>query len=100
MRRLLLLASLCIISLSACNKQDDGFTQAQVIYGKNLTPGGCGWLLRFTDGTLVKPILLNSSFQYDSLGVLIKYYRTGENTNCVPQQPYAIIGIDEIKRDR
>lgn len=100
MRRLFILASLSIVSLSACNKQNEGFTQAQVVYGGDLTPGGCGWLLRFTDGTLVKPVYLNSSFQYDSLGVLIKYYNTGENTNCVPQYPYAIIGIDEIKRDR
>jgi hypothetical protein len=100
MRRLLLLASLFMISLSACKKQDDGFTRAQVIYGGDLTPGGCGWLLRFEDSTLVKPVVLNSSFQYDGLGVLIKYYKTGENTNCVPQHPYAIIGIDEIKRDR
>ncbi len=100
MRRLLLLASLSIVSLAACKKQDADFTQAQVIYGGDLTPSGCGWLLRFTDGTLVKPISLNSAFTYDSLGVLIKYYNTVENTNCVPQQPYAIIGIDEIKRDR
>lgn len=99
MRRLLLLASICILSLAACKKQDKGFTQAQVIYGGDLTPAGCGWLLRFEDGTLVKPIYLNSAFQQDSLGVLIKYYNTGENTNCVPQQPYAIIGVDEIKRE-
>ena len=100
MRHLLLLAAFSLIAFTSCKKYDEGFTRAQVIYGKDLTPSGCGWLLRFQDGTLVKPVYLASAYQLDSLGVLIKYFNTGNQTNCVPQHPYDIVGVDEIKRDR
>lgn len=99
MRRSLILAAFSLLAFTSCNKENEGFTQALVIYGDDLTVNGCGWLLRFSDGTLVKPVYLASAFQHDSLGVLIKYYKTGNQTNCVPQHPYDIIGVDEIKRD-
>jgi hypothetical protein len=100
MRHLLLLAAFSLLAVTSCKKYDDGYTQALVIYGGDLTVNGCGWLLRLTDGTLIKPVQLESAFQHDSLGVLVKYYNTGNQTNCVPQHPYDIVGIDEIKRDQ
>jgi hypothetical protein len=100
MRRLFLLAALPMLAITSCQKYDEGFTRAMVIYGGDLTVNGCGYLLRFEDGSLVKPAYLASAYQHDSLGVLVKYYNTGNQTNCVPQDPYDIVGIDEIKRDR
>lgn len=99
MRTLLLLAATSVIAFASCKKYDEGFTRAQVIYAGDLTANGCGYLLRFQDGALVRPVYLASAYQIDSLGVLIKYYNTGTQTNCVPSQPYDEIGIDEIKRD-
>jgi hypothetical protein len=99
MRLLLLLAATSLFAFASCKKYDTGFTHAQVIYAGDLTSSGCGYLLRFQDGTLVKPVYLASAYQLDSLGVLIKYYPAGEQTNCNPQHPYDMIGIDEIKRD-
>lgn len=99
MRPFLLLAAASLIAFASCKKYDDGFTRAQVIYAGDLTTNGCGYLLRFQDGTLVKPVYLASAYQLDSVGVLIKYYPAGTQTNCVPQHPYDMIGIEEIKRD-
>ena len=100
MRPLLLLAAFSLIAFASCKKYDEGFTRAQVIYAGDLTTNGCGWMLRFQDGSLVKPVYLASAYQIDSLGVLIQYYPAGEQSNCNPQQPYDKIGIDEIKRDQ
>ena len=104
MRHLLLLASalLLVISFntSSCKKADSGFTHALVIATDDITPTGCGYLLRLENGTLLKPSYLESAYQHDSLGVLVKYYKTGNQTNCVPQNPYDIVGIDEIKNDQ
>ena len=99
MRHSLILAAFSLLTFSSCKKYDEGFTRAMVIYGNDLTVNGCGWLLRLSDGTLIKPVYLASAFQHDSLGVLVKYYNTGNQTNCVPQHPYNIVGVDEIKRD-
>jgi hypothetical protein len=103
MRPLLLLASalLLIFALStSCKKQDEGFTRAMIVATNDITPTGCGYLLRFEDGGLVKPNYLASDFQQDSLGVLVKYYSTGQQSNCNPQNPYDVVAISEIKRDR
>jgi hypothetical protein len=103
MRHLLLLASALILIFAfspSCKKEDKGFTRAMVIATNDITPTGCGYLLRFEDGGLVKPQYLASDYQHDSLGVLVKFYNTGGQSNCVPQHPYDIVAIDEIKRDR
>ena len=103
MRPLLLLASslLLVFALSpSCKKEDKGFTRAIVIATNDITPNGCGYLLRFSDGGTVKPEYLASDYQHDSLGVLVKFYNTGKQSNCVAQDPYDIVAIDEIKRDR
>ena len=100
MRHLIILSALSLICFASCKKYDDGFTRAMVVYGGDLTPGGCGWLLRLEDGEFVQPVHLASAYQHDSLGVLVKYYKTGNQTNCVPQDPYHIVGVDEIKHDR
>ena len=100
MRHLLILAACSLIAFTSCKKYDEGYTRAQVIYAGDLTVNGCGYLLRLTDGTLIKPVYLASAYQIDSLGVLVKYFNTGNQTNCVPQHPYDIVGVDEIKRDR
>jgi hypothetical protein len=100
MRRLLILAALVFVTVTSCKKEDEGYTRAMVVYGGDLTINGCGYLLRFEDGSLVKPVYLASAYQHDSLGVLIKFYNTGNQTNCVPQDPYDIIAVEEIKRDR
>jgi hypothetical protein len=100
MRHLLILAACSLIAFTSCKKYDEGFTRAQVIYAGDLTPNGCGYLLRLTDGTLIKPVYLASAYQIDSLGVLVKYYNTGNQSNCEPQHPYDLVGVDEIKRDR
>ena len=103
MRHCLLLLSVIILfttAVSSCKKEDEGYTQALVIATNDLTPSGCGYLLRFTNGTLVKPMSLASAFQHDTMAVLIKYTNTGTQTNCAPQTPYDIISVDEIKRER
>jgi len=100
MRYLLTVAAFLMLSITSCKKYDDGFTHALVIYGGDLTVNGCGYLLRLSDGTMLKPINLASNFAQDSLGVLIKYNTTGEQTNCVPQNPYDKVNINEIKRDQ
>lgn len=99
MRRLLILAALFTLTATSCKKKDEGYTQALVVYGGDLTVDGCGWLLRLTDGALVKPSNLASAYQHDSLGVLVKFYNAGTQTNCVPQNPYDIVVVEEIKRD-
>ena len=99
MRYLLLVAAFLMITGTSCKKYDEGFTRALVVYGGDLTTNGCGYLLRLQDGTLLKPIFLESNYQQDSLGVLVKYNTTGEQTNCVPQHPYDKVNINEIKRD-
>lgn len=100
MRHLLILAAIIMLAVTSCKKKDDGYTQALVVYGGDLTVNGCGWLLRLTDGALVKPSNLASAFQHDSLGVLVKFYNSGNQTNCVPQHPYDIVVVEEIKRDQ
>ena len=100
MRYLLLVAAFLMITATSCKKYDEGYTRALVIYGGDLSVNGCGYLLRLTDGTLIKPVALASAFQYDSLGVLVKYYSTGEQSNCVPQTPYDKVNVTDIKRDR
>ena len=100
MRHLLILAACSLIAFTSCKKYDEGFTRAQVIYAGDLTVNGCGYLLRLQDGTMLKPAYLASAYQLDSLGVLVKFYNTGNKTNCVPQHPYDIVGVEEIKRDR
>ncbi|MBS1643876.1 MAG: hypothetical protein JST36_02470 [Bacteroidetes bacterium] len=99
MRYLLILSAILVLGTTSCKKYDDGFTHALVIYGGDMTTNGCGYLLRLSNGTFVKPINLASNYQQDSLGVLIKYNTTGEKTNCVPQNPYDKVNISEIKRD-
>lgn len=83
----------------SCKKRDDGYTQALVIRSNDLTPSGCGYLLRFTNGQLVKPVYVPSAFQYDSLPVLVKYTNTGKESNCMPQNPVQIISLDDIRRE-
>lgn len=99
MRYLVLLSAFFLLGTTSCKKYDDGFTHALVIYGGDLTTNGCGYLLRLSNGNFVKPVNLASSFQQDSLGVLVKYNTTGEKTNCVPLSPYDKVNVSEIKRD-
>ena len=90
---------MAIVFATSCKKRDDGYTQALVIKTNDLTPSGCGYLLRFTNNVLVKPQYLPSAYQLDSLAVLIKYSNTGTQSNCMPQNPMDIISIDDIKRE-
>lgn len=100
---LFLTAAACLLLTFAltpsCKKKDDGFEQALVLRSDDLTPSGCGYLLRFTNGQLVKPVYVPSAFQYDSLPVLVKYTNTGKESNCMPQNPMQIVSLDDIKRE-
>jgi hypothetical protein len=103
MRYIFYLSALClmlaIMFAPSCKKRDDGFTQALVIQTNDLTPTGCGYLLRFLSGQMVKPSNLPSAYWHDSMPVLIRYSNTGKQSNCQPQNPMDIISIDDIKRD-
>ena len=99
MRHLLIFSAIFLLAASSCNKKDEGYQQALVIYKGDLTTNGCGYLLRLSDGAFVKPQNLASAFQHDSLGVLVKFYNTGTQTNCVPQDPYDIVFLEGIRRD-
>lgn len=83
----------------SCKKRDEGFSQALVIQTDDLTSTGCGYLLRFGNGVMMKPSNLASAFWQDSLPVLVKYTNTGKETNCDPQNPMDIIYVDDIRRE-
>ncbi len=83
----------------SCKKRDEGFDQALVIRSDDLTPSGCGYLLRLTNGQLVKPDYVPSAFQYDSLPVLVKYSFTGKESNCMPLNPLKMVNIEDIRRE-
>ncbi len=89
---------LAIVFAPSCSKKDEGFTPALVIATNDLTPTGCGYLLSIGNGQLVKPRYLASAYQHDSLPVLVKYNNTGEESNCMPQNPLDIVDIADIKR--
>lgn len=83
----------------SCRKRNEGFEQALVIQTDDLTSTGCGYLLRFGNGVMMKPNNLASAFWQDSLPVLVRYTNTGKETNCMPQDPMDIIYLDDIRRE-
>jgi hypothetical protein len=89
----------CLMASPSCKSRDEGYDQALVIATDDLTPTGCGYLLRFGNGEMVKPQYVPSAYQFDSLPVLVKYTNTGTETNCRPQNPMDIVVIDDIRRE-
>lgn len=103
MRYFFYLSALClmlaIVFAPSCKKADDGYTRALVIATNDLTPTGCGYLLRLNANQMVKPQYLSSAYQHDSLPVLVKYTSLNTQSNCMPQTPLDLVSIDDIKRD-
>jgi hypothetical protein len=103
MRYFFYLSAACLMLALAftpsCKKRDDGFIPALVLQTEVMTSTGCGYLLRFTNAQLVKPANLPSAYWHDSMPVLIKYSKTGKQSNCMPQNPMDIISIEDIKHD-
>ncbi len=90
------------ILVSSCKKPDDGFVNAMVIDSGDITTHGCGYLIRFDDGTEQKPYQLLSAYQHNGLTVKVKYHQSEIMDTCRYSSPfsyYQLIIIDDIKND-
>lgn len=89
------------ISLLACNKKEEGYVEATISDSGDISSEGCGYILKFSDGTEdKKPYQLKSAFQVNGLKVRVKFAETDIIDTCGTSAPflfYAVVIVQDIK---
>jgi hypothetical protein len=101
--RYFLFITLFSLLIGSCKKEDDGFIDAVVVDSGNITKDGCGYLLRFADGTEEKPYQLLSTYQHNGLEVQVKYHQSDILDTCGSSAPfsyYQLIIVDDIRNKK
>lgn len=90
------------VSLVAC-KKDKNMEKATVVDSGDIAAGGCGFLLQLeSDGSMLRPKYIPSSYQYNGLKVKVKVNRDGEGEICntyPTKKFYEVVELIDIKKD-
>ncbi len=103
MRKYILLAFAALtVSAVAC-KKDKNMEKATIVDTGDIAKNGCGYMLQLeSDGSLVRPKYMPSSYQHNGMKVKVKINRDGEGEICntyPTKKFYEIVEIVDIKRD-
>lgn len=102
-KAVIFLCGIIVISAFGCSKTKITSPERQDVSGMILYMGdpavdGCGWLIKI-DTMLYSPITLGSSFQKDSLKVILDYELLNSTWNCGWRIPgYFQINIKNIQK--
>ena len=92
---------LLFVFVVAC-KKDKNMVSATVVDTGDVAWKGCGYLIRLSDGSDLRPKYLPSSYQHDGMKVKVKFNRDGEGDVCdtYPVKRFIeVIDLVDIKKD-
>jgi hypothetical protein len=92
---------LLFVFVVAC-KKDKNMVSATIVDTGDIAYKGCGYLIRLTDGTDLRPKYLPSSYQHDGMKVKVKFNRDNEGDVCdtYPTKKFIeVIDLVDIKKD-
>lgn len=93
----IIVAAGSIFILAACNPDKD-MVNAVVIDTGDITPDGCGFLLKLEDSAMIKPVNLPSAYSHDGMPVKLTYDFSGQKDTCdYGPKIFDLVQIDRIK---
>jgi len=97
MKRFTLLILICVLTLSACKKEDK-LVYAIIRDGGDPAADGCGWLIEMSYETF-KPKNLSDEFKVNGMEVEIKYDKLDGMADCgLSQDAFHEISLKEIHK--
>jgi hypothetical protein len=75
---------------------------ATIVDTGDIAYNGCGYLIRLTDGTDLRPKYLPSQYQHNAMKVKVKFNRDGEGSVCdtYPVKRFIeVVDLIDIKKD-
>jgi hypothetical protein len=102
MRKYLLGVFVVLAVLTVACKKDKNMVSATIIDTGDIAYKGCGYVMRLSDGTDLRPRYLPSTYQHDGMKVKVKFNRDGEGDVCdtYPVKKFMeVVDIVDIKKD-
>ncbi|OSZ82292.1 hypothetical protein CAP35_03220 [Chitinophagaceae bacterium IBVUCB1] len=103
MRKYIILGCAALMVFVVACKKDKNMEKATVVDTGDIAKNGCGYMLQLeSDGSVVRPKYMPSSYQHNGMKVKVKINRDGEGEICntyPTKKFYEIVQIVDIKKD-